>query len=89
MVETLAGLFGGLKITSGPLVVGALEAPGAGVLVDPAIDAAQVKDLPGLELNGGALLNATHLDALAKPADDAVSPGGIKNKRKILGALAL
>ncbi len=88
MVQRLARLLGRLKVASGPLVVGTLEAPGAGVLMDPAVGTAQVENLPGLQFDGRPLFHTTHLDALAEPANNTVGTGGIEHVGEVLCPLA-
>ena len=55
--------------------------------MDPAVGTAQVKDLPGLQLNGGCLTGASNLRTLQEPANDPVSPGGVEDEGKLRGSL--
>ena len=89
VIKGLPGFFRGLKISSGPLVVGPLKPPGPVLLMDPTIGAAQVKHLPRLELDGLAMLHPPGLDTLPKPPDNPICPGGIKDIGEIFRPLAL
>lgn len=57
--------------------------------MDPAVEAPLVKDLPGLGLYRLSGVYAPHLDALAEPADNPVSPGDVEDIGKIIGPLPL
>ena len=89
MVQPLTGLFTGLVGTTRPLVIGMSEPPGAGILVYPPVGAAQVEYLPGLQHDGFSGVHAPHLDTLAKPPDNPVSPGSVEDIWKFLCTLAL
>ena len=89
VIQALSGLFGALKAASGTLVVGLAEAPCAVMHINPTVQAAQVEDLPGLQRERLALLNATQLDALRKPLDYPVGTGRVEYIRKFLRALPL
>ena len=89
VVEALAGLLGALIVAAGPFVVGVGEAPGARILVNPAIGAAQIEHLPGFRHNGLAGVHTPNLDALAKPPDNPVGPCGVEHPGEPLCALAL
>ena len=89
MVQALAGFLRALVVAPGPLVVGFAEAPGPGVLVDPAVSTAQVEHLPGLQGDGLPCVHAPDLDALAEPPNNPVGPGGVKHIGEVLRPLAL
>lgn len=50
---------------------------------------AQVKYLPGLQVDGLSRIYAAHLDALSEPPDDPVGPGGVEYIGEVLTSLAL
>ena len=89
VVQPLGRFLGGFVVAPGPLVVGVGEPPGPGVLVDPAVGAAQVEHLPGFQFDGLSRVHPANLDALPKPADNPVCPGSIEHIGKILCPLAL
>ena len=79
VVEALPRLLGALKVTSGALVVGLVEAPCPCVLMHPTVGAAQVKHLPRLQLDRLPLLHAAGLNTLPEPLDNAVGAGGVED----------
>ena len=87
MVQRLPGLLCRLEIATGPFVVGLREPPGPGLPVHPAVGTAQIKQLPGLELDGLARLHAPDLDAAGEETDHPVGSGGVKDVRKLVRPL--
>ena len=87
MIEGLARLFRGLEVPPGPLVVGFGEPPGPCFPVHPAIGAAQIKDLPGLELDGLARLHPPALNTVGEEADHPVGAGGVEDVGEIIRSL--
>ncbi|MPN42140.1 hypothetical protein SDC9_189696 [bioreactor metagenome] len=57
--------------------------------MDPAVQTSLVEDLPGLRLDGLALEDAAHLDALPEPPDDPIGPGRVEDVGEVFRALAL
>ena len=78
-IEALPGLFGAFEVPSGALLIGPVEAPGAGVLMHPAIDAAEIELLPVLQRDRLARLWASRLDAQGEPPEDPVGPRRVED----------
>ena len=89
MVQALTGVFRAFDVAAAALIEDAVKTPGAGVLMDPAVDAAEVKLLPGLQLNGLALIHAADMMADAKPSVDPIRTCRVKHVREIVCALPL
>ena len=89
MVQALTGVFRAFNIPAAALIEDAVKTPGACVLVYPAVDAADVKLLPGLQLNGLPLIHAADVMADAKPSVDTIRTCRVKHVREIVCALPL
>ena len=88
VIQALTGLFRALDVAAPALVVGAVEAPHAGVTMHPAVGHAQIKHLPVQKPDGLTGQRAAHLRTLQKPTHNAVGAGLVKDPREVIGALA-